>query len=117
MDNSISKMRPELVSEWSSRNLPLTPDEVPFGSNKMYWWTGPCGHEWQTSAKARSAGEKCPICANARIVAGINDLATLHPELASEWSPKNYPLEPTMVGSGTHRKVIWRGNCGHEWSA
>ena len=117
MDNSISKMRPELVSEWSSRNLPLTPDEVPFGSNKMYWWTGPCGHEWQTSAKARSAGEKCPICANARIVAGINDLATLHPELASEWSPKIYPLEPTMVGSGTHRKVIWHGKCGHEWSA
>ena len=60
MDNSISKMRPELVSEWSSRNLPLTPDEVPFGSNKMYWWTGPCGHEWQTSAKARSAGENVP---------------------------------------------------------
>lgn len=117
MDNSISKMRPGLVPEWSSKNYPLTPDQVPFGSNKQYWWIGPCGHEWQTSAKARSSGEKCPICANARIVAGINDLATLQPELAKEWSPKNYPLEPSMVGQGTHRKVIWHGECGHEWAA
>lgn len=117
MDNSISKMRPELVPEWSSKNFPLTPDEIPFGSNKLYWWTGSCGHEWQTSAKARSHGEKCPICANARIIAGINDLATLHPELASEWSPKNHPLEPTMVGAGTHKKVIWHGKCGHKWEA
>lgn len=38
MENSISKMRPELVPEWSPKNLPLTPDEVPFGSNKLYWW-------------------------------------------------------------------------------
>ena len=38
MDNSISKMRPELVPEWSPKNLPLTPDEVPCGSNKLYWW-------------------------------------------------------------------------------
>ena len=54
MENSISNMRPELVKEWSEKNYPLTPDCVPFGSNKLYWWRGSCGHEWQTSAKARS---------------------------------------------------------------
>ena len=117
MVNSISIMRPELVPEWSPRNLPLTPDNVPYGSNKLYWWIGPCGHEWQTSAKARSCGEKCPICSNARIVAGVNDLDTLEPELAKEWSEKNLTLKPTMVGPGTHKKVIWRGSCGHEWTA
>ena len=57
MENSISNMRPELVKEWSEKNYPLTPDCVPFGSNKLYWWRGSCGHEWQTSAKARSYGE------------------------------------------------------------
>ena len=110
-------MRPELVPEWSPRNLPLTPDNVSYGSNKLYWWKGTCGHEWQTSAKARSCGEKCPICSNARIIAGLNDLNTLEPELAKEWSDKNLPLQPTMVGPGTHKKVIWRGSCGHEWTA
>ena len=56
MKNSIANMRPHLVNEWSDRNLPLSPNDVPYGSNKLYWWNGPCGHEWETSAKARSAG-------------------------------------------------------------
>ena len=62
MENSITNMKPHLVEEWSERNLPLSPDEVPYGSNKLYWWKGSCGHEWEASAKARSTGEKCPIC-------------------------------------------------------
>ena len=117
MENSIARKHPELVSEWSPRNNPLTPDDVAYGSNKLYWWIGPCGHEWQTSAKARSAGEKCPICSNARIIPGINDFKTLYPVLAAEWSEKNAPLEPTQVGPGTHKKVLWHGRCGHEWAA
>lgn len=116
MDNSISKMRPELVREWSEKNAPLTPDQVPFGSNKLYWWRGLCGHEWQTSAKARSHGESCPICNNTRIIPGINDLESLEPELAREWSPKN-PTPASAVGVGSHKKAIWKGKCGHEWSA
>lgn len=117
MENSISSKRPELVVEWSPRNLPLTPDDVSYGSNKLYWWKGSCGHEWQSSAKARSCGEKCPICSNARIIPGVNDLKTMEPELSKEWSTKNSPLEPTMIGPGTHKKVFWKGKCGHEWEA
>ena len=48
MENSLSRMRPHLVSEWSEKNFPLTPDTVTFGSNKIVWWKGACGHEWQT---------------------------------------------------------------------
>ena len=79
MNNSLAEVHPELVSEWSEKNLPLTPDDITFGSNKKVWWRGACGHEWQTSVKARSNGEKCPICSGARVIAGINDLATLEP--------------------------------------
>ena len=61
MNNSLAEVHPELVSEWSEKNLPLTPDDITFGSNKKVWWRGACGHEWQTSVKARSNGEKCPI--------------------------------------------------------
>ena len=79
MSNSLAAVHPELVAEWSEKNLPLTPDSITFGSNKKVWWKGACGHEWQTSVKARSNGEKCPICSGARVIAGINDLATLEP--------------------------------------
>ena len=33
MNNSLAEVRPELVSEWSEKNLPLKPDEITFGSN------------------------------------------------------------------------------------
>lgn len=38
MSNSLSAVHPELIVEWSDRNLPLTPDSVTFGSNKKVWW-------------------------------------------------------------------------------
>ena len=117
MENSLSRMRPHLVSEWSDKNLPLTPDTVTFGSNKIVWWKGDCGHEWQTSIKARSAGEQCPICSGARVLRGYNDFESKFPELAKEWSPKNEPLRPSMITAATHRKVIWRCKLGHEWTA
>ena len=117
MENSLSRMRPHLVSEWSEKNLPLTPDTVTFGSNKIVWWKGACGHEWQTSIKARSAGEQCPICSGARVLRGYNDFESKFPELAKEWSPKNEPLRPSMITAATHRKVIWQCKLGHEWTA
>lgn len=116
MENSLANKKPWLVAEWSERNGSISPDDVPYGSKKLYWWYGSCGHEWQASAKARSSGENCPICSNARIVAGINDLASLKPELLKEWSPKN-TIQPTEIGVGSHKKVLWIGACGHEWSA
>ena len=116
MCNSLAAVHPELIAEWSDRNLPLTPDSVTFGSNKKVWWKGACGHEWETSIKARSSGEKCPICSGARVIEGINDLSTLKPELASEWSEKN-EIKPTEVSIGSHKKVIWKCKLGHEWIA
>ena len=38
MSNSLAAVHPELIAEWSDRNLPLTPDSVTFGSNKKVWW-------------------------------------------------------------------------------
>lgn len=116
MENSMTAMRPEIVTEWSPRNLLLSPEDISYGSKKLYWWKGKCGHEWEASVKARSQGEKCPICGGKRIIPGINDLVSMMPELAAEWSPQN-PVPATSVGVGSHKKAIWQGKCGHEWTA
>lgn len=105
MENSLANKKPWLVAEWSERNGSISPDDVSYGSKKLYWWHGSCGHEWQASAKARSSGENCPICSNARIVAGINDFASLKPELLKEWSPNN-TIQPTEIGVGSHIKTV-----------
>ena len=35
MNNSLAEVHPELITEWSEKNLPLTPDDITFGSNTM----------------------------------------------------------------------------------
>ena len=44
MGMSFAEMHPELASEFSERNLPLTVSDITYGSNKKYWWIGKCGH-------------------------------------------------------------------------
>lgn len=36
--SELCEMRLHLLSEWSEKNFPLTPDTVTFGSNKIVWW-------------------------------------------------------------------------------
>lgn len=43
MNNSLAEVHPELITEWSEKNLPLTPDDITFGSNKKVWWRGKSG--------------------------------------------------------------------------
>ncbi|MBM7835722.1 hypothetical protein [Clostridium sardiniense] len=41
-----------------------------------------CGYEYQVAPnKIYNAGRKCPVCANRKIIKGINDIATTHPQL------------------------------------
>lgn len=117
MRKSFAETHPDLASEWSDRNLPLTPEQITYGSNKKVWWHGKCGHEWETSVKARTSGENCPYCSGKRILVGYNDLATISPDLAAEWSEKNTGILPQNVTAGSHKKIWWRGKCGHEWQA
>ena len=35
MNNSLAEVHPELVSEWSEKNLTLTPDDITFASYGM----------------------------------------------------------------------------------
>ena len=43
-------------------------------------------------------------------------MATLEPLLVKQWSKKN-KIKPTEVSIGSHKKVIWRCEKGHEWGA
>lgn len=117
MSNSLASVHPELISEWSEKNLPLTPDKITFGSNKRVWWKGACGHEWETSVKARSKGEKCPICSGARVIEGINDLATTDRKLLAEWDYEKNSLLPAQVSRRSMKSVWWKCSLGHSWKA
>ncbi len=52
MNNSFAAHHPELVCEWSDRNLPLTPDRITYGSNKRVWWKLTAGMNGRPASKA-----------------------------------------------------------------
>ena len=63
MNNSLAEVHPELVLEWSEKNLPLTPDSVTFGSNKkvcsLYLYTFIMGFGLPVDFRAVDEYNKC----------------------------------------------------------
>ena len=117
--NSIITTHPNLAKEWNyEKNGKLLPEHITQGSHIKVWWKCENGHEWQATTSSRVRGNGCPTCCGKIILKGYNDLFTTHPEFAKEWHPiKNYPLLPSDIGKGSHKKVWWLGKCGHEWQA
>lgn len=95
--------RTNLLKEWDeSRNFPLTPDTVSYGSKKKVWWTCENGHSWQTTVHVRSEGSGCPYCTGRKVLPGFNDLETLYPDVAAQWDrEKNGSLSPRDVSTGS----------------
>lgn len=102
---------PELVEQWHpTKNGDLFPDEVRFGSEKRIWWRCPKGpdHEWSSPANRRTSGHGCPFCTGRR-VSVTNSLATLFPELATQWHlPKNDSVTPAHVTAHSKRRFWWQ---------
>ena len=119
MSNKISLLEyaPAVAAQWHpTKNGALGPQDVSHGSGRKVWWLGNCGHEWETTILRRSHGEGCPVCAGRRVLPGENDLATVNPEVASQWHPiKNGNLTPSQVPKYSNRKVWWVCSLGHEW--
>lgn len=117
---SLATNNPELAKEWHpTKNGELSASTVTPSSNKKVWWRCAKGHEWQASvANRNNHASSCPYCSGRRVIAGINDLATVAPWLAAEWHPTlNGPLKPSDVKAGSNKKVWWQCAYGHEWMA
>lgn len=109
--NDLATTNPKLASQWHpTLNGELRPDDIVLGSVKKVWWQCPLDnrHVWQVSPNGRSRDQSCPVCANRIVISGVNDMATTHPRLASEFHPtKNMPLTPKSISAGTRRKIWW----------
>lgn len=120
-EKSLSTVRPDLAAEWDyEKNGKINPEYVQAFSNKKVWWKCPkCGMSYRMTVNNR-AGEKhsnCPYCSKKRIVKGLNDFGTEHPELLSEWDGEKNALSPFDVSSGSKKKVWWKCSSGHSWEA
>ena len=116
-ENSLAVVNPTLAAEWHpTKNGTLCPENLSISANKKVWWQCEKGHEWQAMLNSRAQGIGCPYCANKKVLVGYNDLATVNPELASEWNHiKNGNLKPQDVTISSNRRVWWQCKLGHEW--
>ena len=121
--NDLVTTHPELAKQWHhAKNGDLKPHDIVCGSGRRVWWLCEHGHEWQTIVADRlnridrTSITKCPYCSNKKVWQGFNDLATTHPELAKQWHPtKNGDLKPSKIIAGSHKRIWWICEYGHEW--
>lgn len=116
-ENDLATVAPEMARLWHpTLNGELKPSDITPGSSKKIWWQCDSGHEWKATAYSIKAGTSCPYCSGRKPIVGETDLATTHPRVADMWSARN-KLAPTQVTAGSHRKIWWVCEKGHEWEA
>ena len=94
----------DLFPEIALQAVGWNPKEVSAGSHRKVRWQCELGHEWDAMVKGRVNGKGCPICSGKYVQEGFNDIATTHPEIASQavgWNPKE-------VSAGSNQKLRWR---------
>lgn len=109
--NDLATVNPKLAGQANGWD----PTTIPPSSNKRLPWICPLGHEWtaKPSDRTSNSSDSCPICVGKRVLAGFNDLATTHPDLATEalgW-------DPSTVQAGSKKNLAWKCANQHEWSA
>lgn len=112
--NDLITTHPDIESQWDYDRNEADPTEVSAGSRRKAYFRCPKGHTHETIIVNFLRRRNCLYCTNRRILSGFNDLATLHPKIATEWHPwKNHPDTADAVLPG-NKKRWWRCPAGHE---
>lgn len=87
------------------------PEKVIYSTKKKMAWLCPKGHSYTASVVERTGSHKtgCPYCSNKQVLAGYNDLATSHPEIAAE----AYKWDATTLTAGSLKRKKWICALGH----
>ena len=116
--NDLLTVFPNIAGEWDFEKNPDTPSNITSRSKRKVWWKCSHGHSYACTVSHRADGNGCPYCSNHKVLAGYNDLASMSPELALQWTyERNSPLLPSEVTSNSGKSVWWRCDKGHEWQA
>ena len=110
---------PLLLTEWDYEKNDRGPGEyTPHSNDNVYWICSKCGYHFRAKINNRTLRKSCACCSGKVVVAGKNDFATTHPNLAKEWHPtKNGDLHPSDVTYGMAKRIWWVCPEGHEYPA
>ena len=117
----ISRLSPVLQRQWHyAKNAHLGNILIrPYSDRKVWWSCAQCPdghpHAWEAHVNNRSKGTSCPFCTNKR-VCQHNSLASKHPDVAAEFSPRNQGTAHDYTAASGD-KVFWQCKLGHEYIA
>ena len=117
--NDVATLYPKLISEFHpSKNGDLKLSQFKESSGKKVWWICIRGHEWSSKIHTRTKRNYgCPVCSRQKIVSGINDLATLYPNIAKELHPnQNRDIDITILAPKSSKAVTWLCPNRHAYS-
>ena len=109
----------QLMAEWNwekNTELGYDPQKTVCGSGVKAWWKCYKGHEWCAKIADRKK-HGCPYCSGRKAILGVNDLATLFPELVEEWFFEKNNTMPSEYKANSHKKVWWKCDKGHSWES
>ena len=107
--NDLATVNPNLATQAYNWD----PTTVTAGCDQKMEWICDEGHIWEAKVVSRNRGSGCPFCAGLRTLAGYNDIATTHPELAKEACD----FDPTTLTAGSNKVVRWKCKNDHIWEA
>ena len=107
--NDLKTLFPDVAAEWDYKRNESNPENYTRASNaKVYWNCPKCGKSYPAVIANRTKGSGCPHCCGNKCIAGVNDLATLYPKIASEWDyEENGDLKPSDVLPFSNKTVHW----------
>ena len=89
------------------------PSTVSAKSGMRRNWKCKFGHQWNSIVANRTGWSGCPICSGRKVLAGVNDLGSLDPEVAEE----AFGWDPSTVTLHSNKKREWKCKDGHKWVA
>lgn len=122
--NSLYETHPEFLKEWDYEKnsaMGISPKGIMAGSDIKVYWKCEFGHpSWEAMPNSRVFSKSgCPYCAGKKVITGVNDLATVFPELMEEWDAELNTINPHEVAPQSGKLAHWicKKNPKHTWSA
>lgn len=121
-ETDLATLRPDLAAQWDDDSI--SPTEVTVATIRKVRWRCEKGHQFVTSihnrSTSRTKGNGCPYCPgsrgkHAKVLVGVNDLATLHPEIAAELHSTHITAQELRAYS--NKRVEWDCSEGHIWTS
>lgn len=116
--NDLQTMYPEIAEKLDEVKSEISASEIKAAGHKKYWWFCEKEHSYYLSIDQRIRGTGCGVCDGRQIQIGVNDFASVNPDLANELNVElsGITAQQFTIGSAKE-KLFWNCQNGHVYKS